>query len=73
MKKEQPWLILSFCLVLVGIATLAEAAILLTVLQQITPLLTQMSSLVAWGYAILKIVTGLACVVSGTLLFLKLR
>jgi len=73
MKTENLQLLISFSLVLLGLVMLVEAALVAIVLQQITPLLTQNSATIAWGYTLLKIVAGIIAVVSGVLYFVKMR
>lgn len=71
--KNSAHLLVSFSLLLIGAVMIAEAAIILTVLQQITPFLTQNSATIAWGYTLLKILAGVVAIAAGGLIFLKRR
>ncbi len=75
MKKNdsKPSFLLPFSLLLVGLVMLAEATIVLFFLQQLSPFLTQSSSIFAWGYTILKLLAGIIVTVSGAVIFLKHR
>jgi len=65
--------LLPFSLLLVGLVMLAEAAIVLVVLQQLSPFLTQNSATLAWGYTILKLLAAVIVTVSSAAIFLKHR
>lgn len=73
MKASSIQMLLSFTLLLVGLVMLAEAVIVMIVLQQLTPFLAQSAATVSWGYIILKILAGAIAVISGAISVIKLR